>query len=309
MSRLRNIALIIVFTCIAAVASAQMRGEGRLNGKVVDEQKQPLQDVVVKATMTGQPQPLQAKTNKKGEWTINGLASGEWTVEFTKDGFDGQRGTVKIDEGGNPPSISVTLAKATPTIDPNVEISEAAKKAQGLMQAGNFAEARKIFEDLLVKYPTVYQLNAYIAQAYAGEKNYDKAVEHLKIAVEKDPTNVEIKLLLGDILMEKGDTAEGLPILQSVDMAQVKNPYPLINACITLINTGKADDALAMLNKIAQQFPTQADVYYYRGRANITAKKMPEAKADLEKFVSMAPPDSPQVADAKKILEQLKDIK
>jgi Flp pilus assembly protein TadD len=92
-------------------------------------------------------------------------------------------------------------------------------------------------------------------------------------------------------------------------MAQVKNPYPLINACITLINTGKADDALAMLNKIAQQFPTQADVYYYRGRANITAKKMPEAKADLEKFVSMAPPDSPQVADAKKILEQLKDIK
>jgi predicted Zn-dependent protease len=263
----------------------------------------------VKATMTGQPQPLQAKTNKKGEWTINGLASGEWTVEFSKDGFDGQRGTVKIDEGGNPPSISVTLAKATPTIDPNVEISEAAKKAQGLMQAGNFAEARKIFEDLLVKYPTVYQLHAYIAQGYAGEKNYDKAVEHLKVAVEKDPTNVEIKLLLGDILMEKGDTAEGLSILQSVDMAQVKNPYPLINACITLINTGKADDALAMLNKIAQQFPTQADVYYYRGRANITAKKMPEAKADLEKFVSMAPPDSPQVADAKKILEQLKDIK
>jgi hypothetical protein len=36
---------------------------------------------------------------------------------------------------------------------------------------------------------------------------------------------------------------------------------------------------------------------------------MAEAKADLEKFVSMAPPDSPQLADAKKLLEQLKDVK
>jgi len=309
MSRLRPLALTIVFTCIAAVASAQMRGEGRLNGKVLDEQKQPLQDVVVKATMTGQAQPLQAKTNKKGEWTINGLATGEWTVEFTKDGFEGQRGTVKIDEGGNPPAISVTMAKATPKVDPNVEISTAAQKAQGLMQAGNFTEARKIFEDLLAKYPTVVQINAYIAQAYAGEKNYAQAVEKLKIAVDADPSNVEMKLLLGDILMEKGDKAEGLQILQSVDLTQVKNPYPLINASITLINDGKADEALTILNKVQQQFPTQTDVYYYRGRAYITAKKMPEAKADLEKFVSMAPADSPQVADAKKILDQLKDVK
>ena len=102
------------------------------------------------------------------------------------------------------------MAKATPKVDPNVEISAAAQKAQGLMQAGKYAEARKMFEDLLAKYPTVLQINAYIAQAYAGEKNYDKAVEHLKIAVDADPTNVEMKLLLGDILMEKGDKAEGL---------------------------------------------------------------------------------------------------
>ena len=74
MSRLRHTALIIVFACIATVASGQVRGDGRINGKVVDEQKQPMQDVIVKATMTGQNQPLQAKTNKKGEWTINGLA-------------------------------------------------------------------------------------------------------------------------------------------------------------------------------------------------------------------------------------------
>jgi hypothetical protein len=48
---------------------------------------------------------------------------------------------------------------------------------------------------------------------------------------------------------------------------------------------------------------------YYRGRAYLAAKKMPEAKADLEKFVAAALPDSRELPDAKKILEQMKDIK
>ena len=60
---------------------------------------------------------------------------------------------------------------------------------------------------------------------------------------------------------------------------------------------------------MAKQFPTHADVLYYRARAYIVAKKMAEAKADLEKFVSMAPPDARELPDAKKLLEQLKDVK
>ena len=35
----------------------------------------------------------------------------------------------------------------------------------------------------------------------------------------------------------------------------------------------------------------------------------PEAKADLEKFVSIAAPDARELPDAKKLLEQLKDAK
>ena len=61
---------------------------------------------------------------------------------------------------------------------------------------------------------------------------------------------------------------------------------------------------MEMLNKVAAQFPAQAETYYYRGRAYVAAKKLPEAKADLEKFVGMAPPDARELPDAKKILDQ-----
>ena len=97
-------------------------------------------------------------------------------------------------------------------------------------------------------------------------------------------------------------------MLDSVDMTKVKDPLPFINLAINQINEKRTDDAVALLNKLLAQFPEQHSIYYYRGRAYIAANKLPEAKADLEKFVAAAPPDARELPDAKKVLEQLKDI-
>ena len=301
---------VALVTASAAGAFAQQpRGEGRIAGKVVDEQGQPLADVAVVATKkesAGQP-PLQSKSNNKGEWTLAQLATGEWTLEFSKDGFQSQKGTVTIDESGNVPRVDVKLAKTAP--DPNAEIQAELKHADGLLRANQFADARKIYEDLLAKYPSIHQLHRFMAAAYAGEKNYPKAVEHLKLVLEKEPENLDVKILLAELLMEQGNKAEGVALLQSIDLAQVKDPLPFINAGINLINDGKPEDAIALLTKLSETFPKQNEIYYYRGRAYLAAKKMPEAKADMEKFVAAAPPDARELADAKKILEQLKTIK
>jgi predicted Zn-dependent protease len=298
--------LLLLFTLAATGALAQTRGEGRISGKVTDDQGQPLENVAIKAMMTGQPQPVQTKSNKKGEWSINNIAGGEWSLEFTKEGFDPQTGKITVDENGRMGDITVKLAKH---VDPGPDLNAKAQEGMTLLTAQKFAEARKIFEDLLAKFPDVHQLNAYIAQTYAGENNIPKAVEYMKIASEKDPTNDEMRLVLADLMMESGDKPAALDMMKKIDITKVKNPLPFINASISLINEKKTDEALEMLNKIATQFPTQVEVYYYRGRAYVAANKYPEAKADLEKFVSMAPPDARELADAKKILEQLKDAK
>jgi predicted Zn-dependent protease len=277
---------------------------GRINGKILDDQGKPAAGVEVHAVRTGEPAPTVAKTNEKGEWQLQ-LAVGDWNLEFVKAGFDPQRMSVKVADGRNPP-IEMKLTKA---VDPNVDLQEQMKKAMELQQGGKVADARKIVEDLLVKYPTAVRLNAFLAQLYESEKNYDKAIEYAKIAVEKEPAEMELKMFLAELLTQKGDKVEAQKVLDTIDMSAVKDPTVFLNQAISSINAGKADEAIATLDKVAKQFPTRSDVYYYRGRANIVAKKMAEAKADLEKFVSMAPPDSPQVADAKKLLEQLKDVK
>jgi predicted Zn-dependent protease len=301
---MKSIAITVVLAAlVASSAFAQARGNARLNGKVVDEQGQPIADVVVKAQLAGQTEFLSGKSDKKGEWRVNGMADGQWQVELTKDGLEPMRVAVEVrNERATP--LNVTMLKPAPKADPNVEINGQVQKAAQLAQEGKFADARKIYEELLLKYPSIYQLQGFIARTYAAESQPAKALEHLKIAMEKAPNDVDLKLLQADLLIESGDKAGARAILDAVDMTQVKDPFPFMNAAIILINEKKGAEAVVSLNKLLAQFPNQNEIYYYRGRAYLADGKMDEAKADLEKFVAVAPA-AKEAADAKKILEQM----
>ena len=291
---------------LASSALAQSRGNARLNGKVVDEQGQPVADVVVKAQMNGQTEILSGKTDKKGEFRINGLANGEWKVELTKPDLGTAVEMVEV-RADSAPALNVTLKKGAPNVDPTAEINAELTRAATIAQSGKIPEARKIYEDLLVKYPSVYQIQGFIARTYAAETppNIPKAMEHLKLNMEKEPASVELKLFHAELLMESGDKAASKAILDGIDLTQVKDPYTYINHSINLINDKKGLEAAELLTKLLAQFPTANELYYYRGRAYVSAEKLDEARADLEKFVSLAP-TAKEAADAKKIIDQIK---
>jgi predicted Zn-dependent protease len=305
MTRARTVGFILLCLFLAATASAQPKGKGQISGRILDDQGKPAANVQIRATRTGDALILEAKTNEKGEWSIPGMAAGKWNFAFQKEGFDPQRIEVDVVESKNAP-IEMKLTKA---VDPNVELQTEMKKAIALQQEGKLADARKLIEDLLVKYPSAHRLHAFVASTYEAEKNIDKAIEHMRIVTEKEPAEVDMKLYLAELLAIKGEKAEAQKLMDSIDMTQVSDPTLFINMAINSINAGKGDEAVALLDKVGKQFPTRADIHYYRARANIVSKKMLEAKADLEKFISMAAPDAREMADAKKLLEQLKDVK
>jgi predicted Zn-dependent protease len=300
-------AVAFIAAAAASPAVAQSRGDARLSGKVVDEQGQPVEGVLVKAQMSGQSEVMTGRTDKKGEWRINGLANGDWKVELSKAELETASEMVEI-RADRAPAVNVTLKKAAAKVDPTAEINAELQRAATIAQGGKIPEARKIYEDLLVKYPTVFQLEGFIARTYAAENNIPKALEHLKINMDKQPPGpelTELKMFHAELLMESGDKAGAKAILDSVDMTQVKDPYTYINQAIGLINDKKGQEAVDLLTKLMAQFPTANELYYYRGRAYVVAEKLDEAKADLEKFVTLAP-TAKEAADAKKILEQLK---
>jgi len=305
--------VLIGVLALSTVTAAQNRGKTKAQGKVVDEQGQPLGDVIVAAVMDGMDKPFQqTKTNNKGEWKVENLAAGKWKMFFGgKQGLEEKSVDVEVGENG---TVSVPEVKLGKPVDHDALISGEIQKAAGLMQAGKAAEARKVYEDLLAKYPQAQapfraQVYGAVAQTYAAENQAGQAAAQLKKAVEIDPSNADLQVALGELLMQAGQRAEGEKVLLGMDIAKVKDPFPYMNIVIGQINDQKTDDALTLINKLITQFPTETALYYYRGRANLAAKKLPEAKADLEKFVAGASPSARELPDAKKILEQLKDLK
>src|SRR5688572_14294273 len=180
--RARQAVMVLAWALAFGVASAgaqQTRGEARIAGKILDDQKKPVQGVVITAKLGDATPPLQAKSNNRGEWSITNMAGGQWQVEFTKEGFAPQRATVDLKPDDRITSVEVILAKAAP--DPNIEIQAKYKEANDLLQAQKAAEARKVFEDLLAKYPELHQVHRSIAATYMTENQLDKAVEHLRL--------------------------------------------------------------------------------------------------------------------------------
>lgn len=299
-------AVMLAIVLAASSAFAQSRGPSRIAGKIVDEQGQPVADVVVKAQKVGQTDVMDGKSNGKGEFSIRSIAGGEWRLEFSKDGLQTQEGKITVPEDGTAPGVTVTMVKPPPpAVDPTVAINEEIKRGHTMGQAGDTAGARKIYEALAEKHPTIYQFPFFIATTYLAEKNMPKALEYITVAAEKDPASVDVKMLQAEIMMEMGQKVEAKALLDSVDLTKVKDPYPFINAAINMINDGQAAGAVSDLTRLVAQFPTTFTIYYYRGRANLAASKPDEARADLEKFIAMAPADSKEVIEAKKILDQM----
>jgi cytochrome c-type biogenesis protein CcmH/NrfG len=75
---------------------------------------------------------------------------------------------------------------------------------------------------------------------------------------------------------------------------------------VNLINKRRTADGIALLDRVIVRFPDAPDPYFYRGFARAQASQNAEAKADLEKYLTLAPADSPQVAKAKELLTSLK---
>ena len=308
MRLVRTGAAVLLALLLAVGASAQSKGKLRLAGKVLNEAGQPVEGADVRAAKKGeaQPQALATKTNKEGEWSFKDLAAGDYIIEAGKEGV----GVVEVtetltDADKNGKMVNITIK---PKADPNAEIQAGHQEAVKLAQANKPAEARKVWEGLLAKYPAVWQFHGTIGTMYAAENNPTKAIEHLKMALEKDPANVPWTVLVGELMLESGDKTEAEKLLLSVDLSKVTDARAYMNLSINKINSGdkaQAAQAVDLLTKLIPQFPNEHMLLYLRGRAYIASEKLAEAKVDLEKYVAVAPPTAAQMADAKKLLEQL----
>lgn len=318
MRRFLNLAAVAMLVLlVASVASAQVRGRGRLQGIVTDPDGKPVAGAAITlAPSDGNTAPIKAKTDAKGRWSALGLTAGQWNIDIEAPGFQPSRGTANVSELQMIPPIKTTMQKVVEETEvpaseiktaPSVpqEAIDAVDAGQALMDAQKYKEAVVEFEKALVHLPDNASLKQVLSQAYYKSGEVAKAVAMLEALTAADPANTGLALLLTNLYLENGQLDQGRALLQNLPPGTITDPTVYANVGILFLNKNNPSDALTYFAKAVDLDMTRAESYYYRGLAEVQLKKMKEAKASFEKVVALAP-DSPEGRDATTMLKDLK---
>lgn len=330
---------------VATPATAQdWAGRGRVSGIVTTENGEPIEGAKVLVYFGGDKTkgPDAVTTDKKGRWNVLGLRNGSWSVNISKEGFVPSEGSMRVSEVQTNETLKVSLQRW--------EDTEEAKRAKGvigdldranqLMRAGKWSEARALYEKVLpeVNEQSKPGIQLGIAQAQVQEKDFagalatlepllaanpadmialklqasaqgqlgqtDQALTTLKKIVEVNPEDVDALQLIVNLLITAGREEESEVYSAKMPEGAELDPSALLNRGIEKYNGGDVDGALVYFEKAVKQNPKMPEVYYYRGLAYLAKERIEDAKADLKKFLELDP-NHPNAAQARDFLKEL----
>jgi tetratricopeptide (TPR) repeat protein len=295
-----------VALALAAPAFAQdWKGTGRMEGQVTDEQGAALPDVNVKLEVPERGGTT-VKTDKKGRWAIGGIVAGSWNIDFTADGYEAKSLKVNLpSEASRLLPIAVKLAPAKPS-GPGPEVEQALAKADAAYKAGRFPEARVEYENLLSLRPELGpRVHQQIGFSFIQEKNFAQALAELKLVLEAEPGNAQIRTIAAQAALEGGLVDQGRELLAAVDDGTVKDPDVFFNIGVNFLNAGQTEDAVRYFTKAVELDPKYVDGYVRRAFGYLQLGKKAESRADFQKALELSPAGS-QADLVRKALEQTK---
>jgi tetratricopeptide (TPR) repeat protein len=278
---------------------AAWRGNAQMSGKITDETGKGIAEAKVTFILAEVNDGFFATTKKNGEFKAQDIKAGEWRVQIDAPNFVTVRKNVTIADSKNPP-LDVQLKR-----DNSPELLT---KADALFKEGKNAEARAEYMKVLEAHPDLAGINRAIAYTYGRERNHPEALKYLDLALASNPDDMTLLQLSAASAMEVSDYPRAMGYLGKIDDAALTDPEPLTNAAANMINKRQSANAIKLSDRAIARFPQAPQAYFYRGFARLQANQTDtaDARADLEKFVSLAPPDSPEMAQAKDLLGKIK---
>jgi tetratricopeptide (TPR) repeat protein len=274
---------------------AVWRGTAEVAGKITDEVGR---GVEAKITFVYAPlnEGFFAQTKKTGEYAAKDIKAGEWRVQVEAPNFVTVRQALTVGDRKNVFSVQLKRDNSP----------ELLTQADALFKAGKNAEARAEYLKVLDAHPDLAGINRAIAFTYGREGNHTEALKYLDLALTGNANDTLLLQLAAASATQINDFPRAMSYLAKIDEATLDNPSALADAAVNLVNKRRSAEAIVVLDRAIARFPDAADLYFYRGFARLQASQNAEGRADLEKYIAMAPPDAPQVAKAQELLAAIK---
>jgi len=173
--------------------------------------------------------------------------------------------------------------------------SQMKKVAEGkeLLMHGNKVEAKKIFEEAILKSRSKDAKIAHeISYGYLSPlvRNYDEAIYYLNKSKEIEYKNVSNLILLGDAYLAQNDAGNAMNNYEAA-MSIEKSSGLLMKMGQISINAKNYDDAVMKFQQALSLDPNNASIYDKLGQASFLNKQFNKAKEYFKKYAELRPED------------------
>jgi tetratricopeptide (TPR) repeat protein len=294
----------------AATAGAQV---ARVGGFVRDDTGQAIKGATIRADNPDAPLgTLTVATDDKGRFAIIGLARGEWSFVAEAPGYQSQYAELNIQRTGTPqPPLTFTLRKAVVRPPAGIE-GVAAKDLQQQLAAANalftqqkFDDAVGIYRTILSSAPSLAVVNLQIGAAYRNLKEYDKAIAAYNVLLATEPDNQRAILGMVQVNMDRGDVQAAERMLTEAAAAPLSSREVFYHLAEIKVAKNQTDEAVQLYQKAADADSSWGKPLFKLGTIAMNkGDKLAAQKAMTQ--VMAVDPTSPEAAEAKTALEQLK---
>jgi Flp pilus assembly protein TadD len=299
---------------VVALAGSVAAQTGRVGGVVKDEAGNPIKGATITAENPGaSPSSFTATTDDKGRFSIIGLKSGRWSFSAQAPGFGPEAGQLNVSTIGAPnPPLTFTMKKGG-TAGPSSALGSMAAKdlqadlqnADQLYNAQKYDEAITAYRQIMAKAPALSVINLQIAAAYRNKKEYDSAIAAYNDLLKADPANDKAIVGLGMTNLEKGDLKAAEDTLTKAAEGAKPTREVFYNLGEVKFSKGQADEAATWYQKASDLDPSWGKPIFKLALVQLNKGDKDATIKMLEKVIA-ADPSSPEAAQAKTVIEQLK---
>jgi tetratricopeptide (TPR) repeat protein len=255
-------------------------------------------------------------TDKKGHWAILGIVGGKWDVDFEAPGYQTKKISVNLSEAGRNPNVEIRLEPEVRQAAPAREEilvggRKISKDAAAAIEAGNaalekkdYAAAHENYRKALPELPDNTALLTRIALALEADNKPEEALVYARQVIEKEPENLNARLTIAGIELERGHLDAAKDALSGVPEEKFTSSMYL-NMGILMFNKSNLPMADDYFSKAIAKQADVADAYYYRGLTRTQGKRPAEARADFLKYLELDP-SGKEAGTVKAILDTLK---
>jgi Tfp pilus assembly protein PilF len=313
------IVLLLALCAASAIQAQGWRGAGRAKGVILDPAGKAVpgaQVTLVWAENEGGGPPS-VKTDDKGRWSFIGLVAGSWKIQVEAPQFQPLEEDLVVYGGGAPETLRSTLVpipkevlEAQAKADNLAAINTALGEGNRLVGAGDYAGARKAFEQALEKVTEPAkkaEILAGIASTFVQEKKLADSVPYLEQAIAADPRNETALRLMVSVLAAQGRDEEAKKYLAQLPDEQVLDASTQLNLGIMRYNEGKLEEAGAIFDRVLEQHPDRAEAYYFSGLVRLNQEQHAAALERFKKFLELAPQHE-KAAEAREFVTHLEQM-